>query len=396
MYEPRSPRRNSHRSGDRLKAEAFNAPAVAKPRGLSFGLIALTIALLALARPAAAQQYTAVRLQPQGFTGSRALGVSGAQQVGTVTVPLNGVPHERAVLWSGTSASAVNLNPDGFYRSFAKATDGVRQVGYGGGPATGGCYFYTDYGYSCGSHALLWSGTAESVVDLHPPTDFYYSAAYGIHGNQQVGWGYFSKYIIGYGRMAGNHALLWSGTAASVVDLHPKFAGTIGDSVALGIFGGQQVGWTESSGALSGQSLAHSVPHATLWLGTAESAVDINPPGFEGSVAYGTSGTQHVGWGYKQYPTEKYLTYGLYCNPLDICVVGCDYNPYCYLNKVFGLRTFDVETHALLWFGNTVGAIDLHPVDATLSVDVSTIDLHPEGFTQTMALATNGSQQVGS
>lgn len=119
------------------------------------------------------------------------------------------------------------------------------------------------------SHALLWLGTAESVVDLHP-SGWIYSRAWGTSGSQQVSWGRCS---------GGVHALLWSGTAESHVDLNP--AG-FWQSSAQGLCGGRQVGFGRdftTGGAL----------HAILWEGTAESMVDLHsflPAGYVSSLAY--------------------------------------------------------------------------------------------------------------
>ena len=85
----------------------------------------------------------------------------------------------------------------------ARDTNGTQQVGFGG--------FSNGY-----RHALLWSGTAASAIDL-TPIGYDISDAMAISGNQQVGYG--------WGPAAGpgnyEHALLWSGTAASAVDLPP-------------------------------------------------------------------------------------------------------------------------------------------------------------------------------
>src|SRR5262245_5281730 len=88
-----------------------------------------------------------------------------------------------AVLWS--SGGGLDLHPTnltGFSNSGAVATDGIRQAGYGSGSATGGDDVFH-------SHALLWSGTADSAVDLHPTNlnGFSFSTAYSISGTQQVG-----------------------------------------------------------------------------------------------------------------------------------------------------------------------------------------------------------------
>ena len=83
-----------------------------------------------------------------------------------------------ALLWSGTAASAVDLNPVGFTFSEARGVFGGQQVGYGYGPATGGTF----------NHALLWSGTAGSAVDLQSflPENYTGSDAAAIDPNGNI------------------------------------------------------------------------------------------------------------------------------------------------------------------------------------------------------------------
>src|SRR5262245_10726589 len=73
--------------------------------------------------------------------------------------------------------TAIDLNPSGFTQSYANGISGNQQVGYGYGSATGNSY-----------HALLWNGSAAGYVDLNP-SGFTSSQAYGISGSQQVGYG---------------------------------------------------------------------------------------------------------------------------------------------------------------------------------------------------------------
>jgi hypothetical protein len=74
--------------------------------------------------------------------------------------------------------SATLLHPLSAYRSsYAADVSGSSQVGYGHETSILG-----------NDHALLWSGTAESVVDLNPP-GFTYSRAWGVSGSSQVGHG---------------------------------------------------------------------------------------------------------------------------------------------------------------------------------------------------------------
>jgi hypothetical protein len=102
--------------------------------------------------------------------------VGGGQQVGSGIESKHGYYH--ALLWSGTAASMVDLHPvSGFEDSWAADTDGTHQVGYA-----------TSLGPNAGYHASLWSGTAASLVDLHPAGGFFLnSSAIGLSSNQQVG-----------------------------------------------------------------------------------------------------------------------------------------------------------------------------------------------------------------
>ena len=123
-----------------------------------------------------------------------------------------------------------------------------------------------------------------TAVDL-TPAGFGKSQAFGVNGGQQVGHGYWNN---GYD----NHALLWSGTAASAVDLNP--AGFfVSESIAIS--GGQQAGYGQSPATGN-----HN--HAFVWSGTAASAVDLHqflPAGFTGSIAQGIDAQGNiVGWAY--------------------------------------------------------------------------------------------------
>src|SRR5204862_2050851 len=65
-----------------------------------------------------------------------------------------------------------------------------------------------------------------------------------------------------------HHALLWHGSAASAVDLNP--AG-FESSHALAAWGDQQGGW---AGDITNSKYAG---HAALWSGSARSFIDLNP-----------------------------------------------------------------------------------------------------------------------
>lgn len=114
-----------------------------------------------------AVDYKVVILHPEGFYESIAMGISGGQQVGRGWNPDY---YEHALLWSGTADSMVDLNPSGLDYSEAYGISGNQQVGRGHGSATGGQ-----------THAVLWSGSAETWVDLNP-VGFDHSWAWDISG----------------------------------------------------------------------------------------------------------------------------------------------------------------------------------------------------------------------
>jgi hypothetical protein len=195
-----------------------------------------------------------VSLHPNGFTSSDAAATSGGMQAGTGYID----GHWRALKWAGSAASVVELDPTrSWYSTFAKGIAGDQIVGWGNRTNN-----------IDPDHALLW--TSRGVTDLHP-SGFQFSGAHATDGAQQVGGG----------RPPGldfeSHALLWTGSAASVIDLNP-LNGHFAWSVALGVSGGQQVGGGIDSSAGPGINSSGSW-HALLWTGTAESVVDLHPSG---------------------------------------------------------------------------------------------------------------------
>lgn len=224
------------------------------------------LSLLCLGGGPAFAGWTVVSLHPAGAEGSCANGVSGGQQVGYAW--FSGKYH--AGLWSGTAGSWMDLNPAWANHSKANGVSGGQQVGWA---------FQATAPSESNNHAILWSGG--SWVDLHPARAgewAWSSKAYGVSGGQQVGWATFG----GHGT-----AGLWSGSAASWVDLNPPGATY---SNAYGISGGQKVG----DAAFEQFGLDNY--HAGLWSGTAGSWVDLNPSGATSSSATGVSGGKQVGF----------------------------------------------------------------------------------------------------
>jgi hypothetical protein len=122
--------------------------------------------------------------------GGKALISRKALIVPLVATVLLGVVIQQA--WA-LAYTVIDLNPRGFDYSFAGGISGSQQVGWGWGPATGAC-----------DHAVLWSGTAGSAVDLHQflPPGFTDSYAQGIDSQGiVVGWARVSP--------GSDHAILW-------------------------------------------------------------------------------------------------------------------------------------------------------------------------------------------
>jgi hypothetical protein len=193
-------------------------------------------------------------LHPVGFTSSLALGVGGGRQVGQIVLSSTcfecGYFVERhAVLWSGTSQSLELLHSPGLGESRPVDTDGVTHVG-------------SSYLGALGRYrAILWY-KSNAAVSLHG-SGFESTFATAVDGKLQVGWGDTGTAM---------HALLWKGSAESVVDLHPQgYELSIANSVAANV----QVG--------SGRPAGSFPDRALLWKGTKESVVDLHqflPPGF--------------------------------------------------------------------------------------------------------------------
>lgn len=126
------------------------------------------------------------------------------------------------------------------------------------------------------SRASLWTGTAASWVDLHPGVALA-SGASKTDGTQTVGEvRLFTSSTV-------DRASLWTGSAASWVDLHPTGADY---SLCRGVDQGTQAG----TAAFSGQA------RASTWTGTAASRVDLHPGVASQSFLYGIRNGVQVGY----------------------------------------------------------------------------------------------------
>ena len=213
--------------------------------------------------------YVAVDLTPSGGA-SMATGAANGIQVGQAWFdPTTGSNTPRAAVWSGYAGTYTDLTPAGALRASIKGTDGTGQVGF----STGG--------------AALWHGTASSYISLNP-AGYLFSIAYGIQGATQVGCGNLPVALHGFG-VSGtgpgpDRAIIWNNSASSFVDL--QNGSGYDATCALAVANGTQVGHGIKGGVLS----------AVLWNGTAKSIVTLHPKNYVSSDARATDGTYQVGF----------------------------------------------------------------------------------------------------
>ena len=207
-----------------------------------------------------------------------------------------------------------------------------------------------------GARASLWTGGAASWVNLNP-AGAAFSAAYGTDGAYQAGF----ANIGGISR-----AGLWSGTASSWVDLNPAGAS---ESQARGARAGQQVGYARFPGSL----------HASLWQGSSASWVDLHPAGASNSLAHGTDGIQQVGYASLGGTPHASVWSGTAASWVNLFPGGYGEAYGVHAGQQVGFASMG-SARASLWAGSAASRIDLHPERATYSV----------------AHGVNSGQQVGT
>lgn len=209
---------------------------------------------------------------------SSAQGAAGNLQVGWGAGPTT---TNRAVplAWRGTAASATKLAiPFANGGGQALGTDGSQIVGYGLGMNRDGTAFSA-------YHAIVWNAATGAATDLGDGGNS--AQAYGVGGGVQVG--YVVKSLA--------NATLWRGTSKSLVSLHPVNAI---NSVAYATDGARQVGYAGYDvrvrvEAVKGQKTAR-YNYAMVWTGTAASAVNIHPYPFQHSYATAINGNWIAGY----------------------------------------------------------------------------------------------------
>ena len=295
---------------------------------------------------------------PPGVSTYEARGATGSAIVG---VGLN-LLDKRAIYWNGDQVT--DLTPPLLFAASATATFGTAQGGTGSDALT--------------THALLWTGTAASVVDLHPSSGYSDSYLTSMTSGTQGG----------YARVGGLlHAVRWSGTSASMVDLHPStgFDGTLVTGIAPGL----QVGY-------GFPTLMGGNAHALYWNDSSGSMVDIHPGGtFSASRATATDGTSVVGFfDDGSSGTRALLWPSLSLPAVDISPAGYTQSVASGVHgayQVGSARYSDGRKHAMVWKGTAASYLDLHDRLALLGNSLGVTFLESEA----LAISENGTV-VGS
>jgi hypothetical protein len=259
------------------------------------------------------------------------------------------------------------LAPIGTTASFGQGAGGGLQVGYAFTNGTAG-----------NAHAYMWTGTAASAVDLTPSVCAN-AEAIAVSGGIEAGWAFRSD-------VQQMHALAWSGTAASFLDLNPSGFNT---SQGLAILGTTMVGCAQNQETDSnGKITTITLYHAIVWSGIGTPsyhAFDINPNGMDGSVADGISPAGQVGYAWGRSTSGN--NHAIYWQT----GIATDLNPQGFtMSEALGLATLYQVGYAR---GSSTGSLD----HAFLwkSTKQSGVDLNPSGFSDSKALAIATGFEVG-
>jgi hypothetical protein len=151
-------------------------------------------------------------------------------------------------MWSGSAQSVIVLHPAGYENSDVRGVSmGVQAGGVGGGPSPNG--------------AVIWRGAAESMEFLPAPPGMTTAGAQGIFGNQVVGE-----------LSGGSGSIIW--------DLATGTYSLLGPGRAMATNGVNQVGF---------EGFAFE-ERALLWSGNQASRLDLHqfvPAGINSSMAFG-------------------------------------------------------------------------------------------------------------
>ncbi len=217
-------------------------------------------------------------------------GLAPTLQVGWGIGPNSGM-QSAPIAWRGSAASATFLSvPFATYGAQALGTDGLQIVGFAGAlkGRSGGPY-----------HALVWDARTGVATDLGDGGNG--ARALSVARGQQAGFTI---------RSSGSVATIWTGTSRSQLVIHPGNATT---SEAWATDGARQVGFTGFDVKVFDEAFkgntTRRINYATVWNGTAASAVRIHPATYTQSYATGLVGSSIVGYAFNGYGLGNVANY---------------------------------------------------------------------------------------
>jgi hypothetical protein len=246
---------------------------------------AVVLSLTWAAPPIRAQPiYTVRTLAGQIPPGGVALTAAAASVPGGVQIVGTGSGRTPLIFPTSTSNAQLMNNPpsdstEGFISAVTYSpTLGVLEAGQ----------YEHQVGSTVSTHAVVWNGTPNSGVDIHIASNTIasYSAAYAVSA-APIGFQAAGLVI----QSGDDHAAMWTGATpqtSHVILLHND--STMHDSRAYGAytFNGvaRQVGYSED--IVPGGTWTQ--PRARVWSGSAASTIDLTPPGFLYGVIKGGNG----------------------------------------------------------------------------------------------------------
>jgi hypothetical protein len=256
--------------------------------------------------------------------------------------------------------------------------------------AASGAIEGTQVGYGfvgTNSQALVWHGT-NTATSLQPASGYSSTQASAISGNIIGGLGQFDGTIPG--TTAGNlTALLWTVGSTTPTSLNPTLAGSpavysaiAGDAAATNTTPAQEVGYAEdASGGL----------HAMLWTGTAASAIDLNSNQFNSAQAFGVSAGAQVGQAEGVPTGGQYHAIMWQSSPTNYTDLGAVLGSGYIYSSASGISGNLVVGFAALASGTNQN----HAVVWNTSGTPSYTDINPAGFTSSSANAVSNGIVVG-
>ncbi|MBL9168894.1 MAG: hypothetical protein JNN07_14235 [Verrucomicrobiales bacterium] len=190
----------------------------------------------------------------EGNGGAQVFGVAAGQQVGFIVKG-----NANATLWRGSRGSAVSLHPKSATLSVANGTDGARQVGYAGYDIRVRNEAPKGNKTARFNYAMLWTGTAASALNIHP----YPVNAGDVVFTHSIALGLSTTYIAGYANdpakintPAYNHAIVWDSVLQSI-DLNAFLPAEF--------IGAQAYGVDEAGNVAGVATKANGERHAVMW-----------------------------------------------------------------------------------------------------------------------------------